>query len=83
MACHAFRSGCGPGEEMKEAAITFGSIVAILFGGILLYYHVYFGPLDDLGHQIGAGAGVVLLAAGITGLWAQAALRLILGDWAV
>jgi uncharacterized integral membrane protein len=54
---------------VKEILIVFGSIVAILFGLILIYANVSDGNLSYLNGQIGAGFGVLLLAAGITGLW--------------
>jgi Na+/proline symporter len=54
---------------LKEILITFGSIVAILLGAILLYVNVFEGRYWEFGYQVWAGFGVIFLAAGITGLW--------------
>jgi hypothetical protein len=54
---------------MRTTLITFGSIVAILVGAILIYSNVFDGYINDFAYQVGAGIGVILLAAGITGLW--------------
>ncbi len=60
---------------MKTILITFGSIVAILFGSILIYANVIDGSIFDFAYQVGAGIGVILLAAGITGLWVRGRLN--------
>lgn len=53
---------------MKEILITFGSIVAVLVGVILIYANLISGNPWEIEYQVGAGFGVIFLAAGITGL---------------
>jgi hypothetical protein len=60
---------------MKEVLITFGSIVAILFGVILIYSNGEGGGWFVFQYQVGIGFGVILLAAGITGLWMKERFR--------
>jgi uncharacterized integral membrane protein len=55
---------------MKEASVIFGSIVGILLGLILIYANVFEGNVSEILYAIGAGLGVIFLAAGVTGLWA-------------
>jgi Zn-dependent M28 family amino/carboxypeptidase len=45
------------------------SYVSLLFGGILIYTNVFFYNLSYFEEQVGAGIGVIFLAAGITRLW--------------
>ena len=55
---------------MKEILVTFASIVAVLSGAILIYANVangFFGFEGTLGTCI----GIILLAAGVTGLWTK------------
>jgi uncharacterized membrane protein len=59
---------------MKEILVTFGSIVAILFGAILIYANFFTGTFYELGYIIGTFFGVIFLAAGITGLWMKGRL---------
>jgi hypothetical protein len=60
---------------MKEILITLGSIVAILFGAILIYANVVVSNgLWDLEGRIYIAIGIVLFAAGVTGLWMKARL---------
>jgi hypothetical protein len=54
---------------MKEVLLVFGSIVAILLGLTLLYANVLQGD-EEIGYLIGAGFGILFLAAGLTGIWA-------------
>jgi predicted transporter len=56
------------GDDMKEILITFGSIVSVLVGLILIYANLFSGNPWEIGYQVGAGFGVLFLAAGITGL---------------
>jgi uncharacterized membrane protein YbhN (UPF0104 family) len=61
---------------MKETLITFGSIVAILCGAILIYANVSNRNfLWELEGQIRVGLGVILLAAGVTRLWMKRRLE--------
>jgi hypothetical protein len=60
---------------MKEILLTFGSIVAILSGAILIYSNVIKGLTWEFSDQVYAGVGVVLLAGGITGLLTKGRMR--------
>lgn len=60
---------------MKEILLTFGSIVAILVGAILIYANVFSPLFYQLASRVGAGFGVILLAAGVTGLWMKKRLK--------
>jgi hypothetical protein len=60
---------------MREILIVFGSVVAILFGLILIYANLFSGNPWELGYQVGAGFGVIFLAAGITGLWMRGCFK--------
>lgn len=53
---------------MREALIMFGSIAAVLLGAILIYMNVFEGD-GELGYLVGAGFGIIFLAAGITRPW--------------
>jgi energy-converting hydrogenase Eha subunit A len=56
------------GDGMKEILITFGAIVSVLVGLILIYANLFSGNPWEIEYQVGAGFGVLFLAAGITGL---------------
>jgi hypothetical protein len=63
------------GDGMKEILITFGSIVAVLVGVILIYANLFTGNPWEIVYQVGAGFGVIFLAAGITCLWMKGRFR--------
>jgi hypothetical protein len=57
---------------MKEILTVFGSIVGIVSGAVLLYANVIRADISYLEPQAWAVVGVLLMAAGITGLWLRA-----------
>lgn len=63
------------GRGLKEALQVFGSTAAILIGVMLLYANVVEGNFIEIGYLVGDGFGILILAAGLTGLWAVRRFR--------
>jgi len=59
-------------RQMKEILTVFVSIVGIVSGAVLLYANVIRADISYLEPQVWAAVGVLLMAAGITGLWLRA-----------
>jgi hypothetical protein len=52
---------------MKQILLMFGSIAATLLGLVLLYANLSAGY--GIGYYIGDALGILILAAGLTGIW--------------